>query len=51
MTLMGFREVTDSKESQLRVEVEVRVGRLKNGKDKITGKKIKGGGDRVVDWM
>ena len=38
-----------------RAEVEVRVGKLKNGKaagkDEITGEIIKGGGDRVVDWI
>ena len=38
-----------------RVEVEMRVGKLKNlkatGKDEITGELIKGGGDRVVDWV
>ena len=38
-----------------RAEVEVRVDKLKNGKaagkDEITGKMIKGGGDRVVDWI
>ena len=31
------------------------MGKLKNGKatgkDEITGEKIKGGGDRVVDWI
>ena len=36
-------------------EVEVRVGKLKNGKatskDEITGEMIKGGGNRVVDWI
>ena len=36
-----------------RAEVEVRVGKLKNrkatGKDEITGKMIKGGGDVVVN--
>ena len=36
-------------------EVEVRVGKLKNGqaagKDEITGESIKGGDDWVVDWM
>ena len=35
--------------------VKVRVGKLKNGKaesgDEITGEMIKGGGDRVVDWI
>ena len=54
MALMGFREVTNLEESQLE-EVEVRVGKLKNGnaagKDEITGEMIKGGGDRVVDWI
>ena len=37
-----------------RADVEVRVGKLKNGKaavgDEITGEMIKGGDDRVVDW-
>ena len=36
-----------------RAEVEVRVGKLKNGKsvsgDEITGETLNGGGDRVVD--
>ena len=38
-----------------RAEVEVRVGKLKNGKaaskDEITREMIKDGGDRVVDWI
>ena len=38
-----------------RAKVEVRVGKLKNGntagKDEITGQMIKGGSDRVVDWI
>ena len=39
-----------------RAEVEVRVGKLKkNGKaaikDETTGEMIKGGGDRMVDWI
>ena len=38
-----------------KAEVEVRVGKLKNGKakggDEITGEIIKGGGDKVVDWI
>ena len=38
-----------------RAEVEVRVGRFKNGKaagkDEITGEIIKGGGYEVVDWI
>ena len=38
-----------------RTEVQVRVSKLKNrkfsGKDKITGEMIKGGGDRVMDWI
>ena len=38
-----------------RAEVEVRVGKLKNrkaaGKDEIIGEMIKGGGDKVVDWI
>ena len=29
----------------------MRVGKLKNGKDEITGEMLKGGGDRVVDWI
>ena len=42
-------------ESIRRTEVEVNVGKLKNGKakgrDEIIGDMIKGGGDRVVDWI
>ena len=38
-----------------RAEVEVRLVKLKNGKaagkDETTGEVIKGGGDRVVDWI
>ena len=38
-----------------RTELRVRVDKLKNGKeagkDEITGEIIKGGGDRVVDWI
>ena len=38
-----------------RAEVEMRVDKLKNGKaggkDEITQEMIKGGGDRVVDWI
>ena len=38
-----------------RAKVEVRVGKLKNGKfagkDEITGEIIKGEGERVVDWI
>ena len=38
-----------------RAEVEVRVGKFKNGKstvkDDITGEVIKGGSDRMVDWV
>ena len=38
-----------------RAAVEVRVGKLKNGKaavkDGITGEMIKGGNDRVGDWI
>ena len=38
-----------------RAEFEVRLGKLKNGKasgnDEITLEMIKGGGDRVVDWI
>ena len=36
-------------------EVKVRVGKLKNGKDagkdEVAGEMIKGGGNRVVDWI
>ena len=50
MALMGFIG-----EPIGRAEVKVRVGLLKNGKaagkDEITGEMIKGGGDRVVDWI
>ena len=42
-------------ESIVRAKVEVRVGKLKNGKasgkDEITEEMIKGGCDRVVDWI
>ena len=38
-----------------RTKVEVKVGKLKNGKaagkGEVTGEMIKGGGDRVVDWI
>ena len=38
-----------------RLKVEVRVGKLKNGKatgkDEVIGEMIKGGDDRVVDWI
>ena len=34
-----------------RTEVEVRVGKFKNGKDEVTGEMIKSGSDRVVDWI
>ena len=46
---MGFGEPIG------RVEVEVREGRLKNGKaagkDEITGEMIKGEGDRMENWI
>ena len=39
----------------MRTEVQLRVGKLKNGravsKDEVTGEMIKGEGDRVVDWI
>ena len=52
---MGFREVTTLKESG-RTEVEVSIGKLKNGKsagkDELTGEIIiKGESDRVVDYI
>ena len=38
-----------------RAEVEVREGKLKNGKaaggNKITGEMMKGGGNKMVDWI
>ena len=38
-----------------RTEVEVRVGKLRNGKsagkDEVTGEMTKGGGNKVVDWI
>ena len=34
-----------------RAEVEMKIGKLKNGKDEIIGEMIKGGGDWVVDWI
>ena len=49
MALMGDGEAIG------RAEVEVRVGRLKNGKatgmDEITGEMIKGRSDKGVDWI
>ena len=52
MALMEFREATTLIK---RMEVEVRVGKLKDGKaagkDEVTGEMIKGGGSRVVDWI
>ena len=55
--LCGFDEIQGGNyyggEPTGRDEVEVRVGKLKNGKsvdgDEITGEIIKGGGDKVVD--
>ena len=39
----------------MRTEVDVRVRKFKNRKatvtDKVTGEMIKGGGDRVVNWV
>ena len=35
----------------LRVEFEVRVKELKNGKDEIIREIIKGVGDKVLDWI
>ena len=38
-----------------RAEVDVKVGKLQNGKaagkDEVTGELIKGGGHRVLDWI
>ena len=56
VALIGFGEVTTSEESQLEeLRFEVRVGKFKNGKavgkDEITREMIKGGFDRVVDWI
>ena len=38
-----------------RAEVEVRVAKLKNrkaaGKDEIIGEMIRGGSDRIMDWV
>ena len=46
---------TTSEEPIRRTEVEIRVGKLKNGKaagkDEVTGEMIKGGGYRVVDLI
>ena len=45
----------NSKEREKKERRVRRVGKLKNGKavghDEITGEMIKGGGDRVVDWI
>ena len=49
VALMAFREVIK------RTEVEVGAGKLINGKaagkDEVTGEMIKGGGNKVVDWI
>ena len=54
MALIGFGGNYFRGERIRKAEVEVRVGKLKNGKaagkDEITREMIKGGGDRVVDW-
>ena len=38
-----------------RTEVEIKMGKLRHGKvagkNEVTGRRIKGGGDRVVDWI
>ena len=51
---MEFGDSTTSEEIR-RAEVEVRVGELNYGKaaakDEVTGESIKGGGNRVVDWI
>ena len=44
MALIGFGDGTTSEE-------DVRLGKLKNGKDEVTGDMTKGGGDRLVDWI
>ena len=44
---MRFREATTLEESQLE---ELKNGKAA-GKDEITEEMIKGGGDRVVDWI
>ena len=50
VTLMRFRG-----EPIRRTEVDVRVGKFKNskaiGKDEVRGEMIKGGSDRVLDWI
>ena len=58
MALIGLGKVTILEESlleELRIEVEVRVGKLKNvkasGGDEVTGEIIRYGGDRVMDWI
>ena len=56
VSLIGFgKENYFRGESIGRAEVEVRSIKLKNGKaavkDEITGEMIKGGGDRVVNWI
>ena len=40
---MVLREVTTLEKSQLEGKVEVIVGKLKNGKDEVTGEMVKGG--------
>ena len=55
VALMRLRGNYFGEEPIRRAKVEVRVRKLKNGKsagkDDITKEMIKGGGDRVVDWI
>ena len=52
----GAQRVTYFGEEPIRrTEVEVRVRKIENGKaigkDEVTGEMIKGGGERMVDWI
>ena len=52
---MVFREVTFRLEPIRRTEIEVRMGKLKNGKaagkDEVTGEIVKGISDMALDWI
>ena len=55
MALVEFREATTNEDSHLGNGGGNKSGKLRNrkssGKDEVTGKMIKDGGNRVVDWI
>ena len=55
MALMTYRGNYFGGEPIERAKIEVKVGKFKNGKaagkNEVTGRMMKGGGDMVVDWI